>query len=132
MEIHLTSDEGTPIYRQIVSQVKHMLGAGRLQPGDELPSVRALAQQLLVNPNTIARAYRDLETMGLVISRQGAGTFVTDRGSPLARRERLRMLRDRVEALLVEAGQLGFSPQEAKELLDKTIAAMAAKNVKTA
>ena len=132
MQIHLSPGDGAPIYKQIISQVKYMVGAGRLQPGDELPSVRALARQLLVNPNTVARAYRDLETMGLVVSLQGSGTYVTDNGSPLARREKLRILRERADALLVEARQLGFGLDEVKTLLDKRDAAMDAETKKSA
>ena len=132
MQIHLSPGDGMPVYKQIISQVKYMLGAGRLQAGDEMPSVRALARQLLVNPNTIARAYRDLESMGLLISRQGAGTYVTDTGSPLARREKLRILGERADALLAEARQLGFGLDEVRELLDRRDAAMGTKAKKTA
>jgi len=132
MQIHLSPGDGAPIYRQIIRQVKYMVGVGRLQPGDELPSVRALARQLLVNPNTVARAYRDLEAMGLVISQQGSGTYVTDAGSPLARREKLRILRERADALLVEARQLGFGLDEVKALLDKRDAAMETETKKSA
>ncbi len=132
MEFHLSPGDGMPVYKQIISQVKYMLGANRLEPGDEMPSVRALARQLLVNPNTVARAYRDLESMGLLVSRQGSGTYVTDTGSPLARREKLRILGERADALLVEARQLGFGLDEIKELLDKRDAAMGTKAKKTA
>jgi len=127
MQIHLSAGEGMPIYKQIINQVKYMLGAGRLQSGDEMPSVRVLARQLLVNPNTVARAYRDLEAMGLLISRQGSGTYVTDTGSPLARREKLRILGERADALLTEARQLGFGLDEVKGLLDKRDSAMETK-----
>ncbi len=119
MQFHLNPSDGKPIYKQIIFQVKHMIGAGRLLRGDEMPSVRVLARQLLVNPNTVSRAYRDLETMGLLVSRQGSGTFVMDAGSPLARREKLRLVTKRADALLVEARQLGFSLDHVKKLLDK-------------
>ena len=132
MQIHLSPGDGRPIYKQIVGQVKHLLGAGRLRPGDEVPSVRALARQLLINPNTVSRAYRELETMGLLVSRQGSGTYVADTGSPLARREKRRILRERVDALLAEARQLGFSLDEVKALLDKGDAKMAADEQRTA
>ncbi len=132
MQIHLSPGDGMPVYKQIISQVKYMLGAGRLRPGDEMPSVRALARQLLVNPNTVARAYRDLESMGLLISRQGVGTYVTDTGSPLARREKLRILGERADALLAEARQLGFGLDEIKDLLDRRDAAMGTKAKRTA
>ncbi len=132
MQFHLNSNDGMPIYKQIISQVKHMLGAGRLCPGDEMPSVRGLARQLLVNPNTVSRAYRDLEAMGLLVSRQGSGTFVTDSGSPLTGRERMRLITERADALLVEAQQLGFSLEAVKKLLDKRGTAMSARGERTA
>ena len=132
MQIHLNPSDGMPIYKQIINQVKHMIGAGRLLPGDEMPSVRVLARQLLVNPNTVSRAYRDLEAMGLLVSRQGSGTFVTDARAPLARREKLRLVTERANALLVEAQQLGFSLDDVKKLLDKRDAEMSAKGKRTA
>jgi GntR family transcriptional regulator len=132
MQFHLNPSDGMPIYKQIINQVKHMIGAGRLQPADEMPSVRVLARQLLVNPNTVSRSYRDLEAMGLLVSRQGSGTFVTAAGSPLASREKLRLITERADALLVEAQQLGFSLAHVKQLLDKRHAELSAIGKKTA
>ena len=100
MKIYISANDGVPIYHQIVTQVKHLVAAGRLKPGQELPPIRLLAQQLLINPNTVARAYRELEAAGIVSSRRGAGTHVSDEGSPLARKERLKILNDRIDALL--------------------------------
>ncbi|MBP8128829.1 MAG: GntR family transcriptional regulator [Candidatus Hydrogenedentes bacterium] len=108
MHIHLSTDSGLPIYLQIVNQVKYLVASCQLAPDDELPSIRALAERLLINPNTVARAYRDLEAAGIVTSRAGAGTRVANLVSPLARRERLRIVRERIDALLAEARQLGF------------------------
>lgn len=119
MEFFLSTSSGTPIYKQIITQVQHMVASGRIRPGDELPSVRVLAHQLTVNPNTIARAYKDLETMGLLVSRQGAGTFVSDAGSPLARREKRRIILEQIDALLAQAHQLGISNDELQDLLAK-------------
>ena len=112
MQIHISSDDGVPIYLQIVNQVKYLLASGRLEPGEELPPIRVLAEQLLVNPNTVARAYRELEVAGVVTKRRTAGTYVSQGGSPLARRERTRILADRVDALLSEARQLNISTDE--------------------
>lgn len=127
MEFYLETNDGTPIYRQIMNQVQHMIASGRLRPGDQMPSMRVLASQLLVNPNTILRAYRDLEAMGLVESRQGSGTIVAEGGSLLARREKRRILIKRIDALLVEARQLGIATEEVKDLIDKRDAAMGSK-----
>src|SRR5436305_8068292 len=117
MQIHISPSDGIPIYLQIVNQVKYLVASGRLTPGEELPPIRTLAERLLVNPNTVARAYRELETAGLVTKRRTAGTYVSDAGSPLARRERLRILAERVDALLSEARQMNFSTDEVVQLL---------------
>ena len=109
MQIHITSNDGVPIYLQIVNQVKYLVASGRLSPGEELPPIRVLAEQLLVNPNTVARAYRELETAGVVTKRRTAGTYVSQRGSPLDRRERLRIISERVDALLAEARQMNVT-----------------------
>ena len=76
MRIHISSSDGVPIYLQIVNQVKYLVASGRLAPGEELPPIRVLAEKLVVNPNTVARAYRELEAAGVVEKRRTAGTFV--------------------------------------------------------
>jgi GntR family transcriptional regulator len=117
MDIHISPHDGVPIYQQIVNQVKYLVAAGRLGPGEELPAIRVLAEQLEVNPNTVARAYRELEVAGIVTKRRTAGTYVSDAGSPLARRERLKILTERIDALLVEAKHLGIRTEEVIDLL---------------
>ena len=120
MQIHIQAQGGVPIYVQVMQQIKYLVASGRLQPGDELPSIRTLAEQLIVNPNTIARAYRELETAGVVEKRRTAGTFVAEAGSPLARKERLRLLKQRVDQLLVEAFQMGFELDEVLKLVEQS------------
>ena len=117
MDVHISPHDGVPIYLQIVNQVKYLVAAGRLAPGVELPAIRVLAEQLMVNPNTVARAYRELEVAGVVEKRRTAGTFVSVAGSPLARRERLKILNGRIDALLAEARQLGIRTDEVIDLL---------------
>lgn len=117
MQIHLSRQDGVPTYLQIVNQIKHLVASGRLQSGEELPPIRTLAQQLLINPNTVARAYRELEMAGVVTKRSTTGTYVSDAGSPLARRERVRILTERIDALLVEARQLNIDIDEILDLL---------------
>jgi GntR family transcriptional regulator len=117
VQIHLSRQDGVPTYLQIVNQVKHLVASGRLRPGEELPPIRVLAQQLVINPNTVARAYRELETAGIVSKRSTTGTYVSDAGSPLARRERLRIVTERIDALLVEARQLNIGTDEILDLL---------------
>ena len=117
MQIYLSRQDGVPTYLQIVNQIKHLIASGRLKAGEELPPIRVLAQRLLINPNTVARAYRELETVGIVAKRSTTGTYVSDAGSPLARRERLKILSERIDALLVEARQLNVNTDEIIDLL---------------
>ena len=117
VQIHLSPNDGVPIYLQIVNQVRYLVASGRLAPGEELPPIRVLADQLVVNPNTVARAYRELELAGVVTKRRTAGTYVSDAGSPLARRERLRILSERIDALLAEARSLNLGLDEVLQLL---------------
>jgi GntR family transcriptional regulator len=106
MQIRVSNSDGIPIYLQIVNQVKYLVASGRLSASERLPPVRKLAEQLLVNPNTVARAYRELETAGVIVTRRGSGVFVSDSGSPLARREQNRILNERIDMLLAEARQM--------------------------
>ena len=119
MYIQISLEDGVPIYRQIVSQVKYMVASRQLLPGEELPPIRVLAKQLLVTPNTIVKAYRELEVDGVVYKRRGAGTYVSEFSSPLARKERRKILASRVDALLAEARQMDFSFDDVLDLLRK-------------
>lgn len=119
MQIHISSANGVPIYLQVVNQIKYLVAAGRLAAGEELPPIRVLAEKLLINPNTVARAYRELETAGIVEKRRTAGTYVSDQGSPLARRERMRILAERVDGLLAEARQMDVSLADVVKLIEQ-------------
>src|SRR2546423_12783025 len=103
MQLHIATGDGIPIYLQIANQIKHLVASQRLAPGDEIPPIRVLAQQLLVNPNTVARAYLELERAGVVVKRHGSGTYVSDAGSPPARKGRLKILAGPIGALLMGA-----------------------------
>jgi len=125
MLMHVNTRNGVPIYLQLITQIKHLLASGRLATGAELPPIRSLAEQLLINPNTVARAYRELENAGLVVSRWGAGTYVSDKGCPLAQEERVRILSEHIDGLLAEASSLGVDNKELMELVEQRRAAMA-------
>jgi GntR family transcriptional regulator len=124
MQLHISPGDDVPIYKQIVNQIKYLVASGRLTPGEELPPIRTLAENLVVNPNTVARAYRELELAGVVTKRRTTGTYVSDAGSPLARRERLRILAERADALLAEARQMNIDLEELVELLRQRDEAM--------
>jgi GntR family transcriptional regulator len=117
VRIHISPSDGQPIYLQIVNQIKYQVASGQLAPGEELPPIRTLAEQLTVNPNTVARAYRELEMAGVVAKRRTAGTYVSDAGSPLAVTEQRRILTERVDTLLAEAKQMSVSTDEIVELV---------------
>src|SRR5438477_12455832 len=117
MQIHISSNDGVPIYLQIVNQVKYLVAAGRLGAGDEIPPIRTLAGQLLVNPNTVARAYLELERGGVVSKRHGSGTYISATGSPLARRERMKILTEKADGILVEAQHMDVALDELIKLL---------------
>ncbi len=119
MQIHISSNDGVPIYLQIVNQIKYLVASRRLASGDEIPPIRALAEQLLVNPNTVARAYRELEVAGVVEKRRTAGTFIADAGSKLSRRECQRILAERVDALLAESQQMKIPTAELIRLIQE-------------
>ncbi len=123
--MRIVPDDGVPIYLQIVSQVKFQVASGRLAPGEELPPIRVLAEQLRINPNTVVRAYRELELAGVIEKRGTAGTYVSAAAPSLGRRERLRILTGRVDALVVEARQLGVPVDEVVELVRKRDGALA-------
>jgi GntR family transcriptional regulator len=124
MQIHITASDGVPIYLQIVQQIKYLVASGRLAPEEELPPIRVLAEQLTVNPNTVARAYRELEQAGVVVKRRTAGTYVSDAGSPLARETCLKALAERIDALLAEARQMNVGLEEVIDVLRQRDEAM--------
>jgi len=117
MQLHISTGDGVPIYLQIANQVKYLIASGRLEAGNEIPPIRILARRLLVNPNTVARAYLELEREGVVQKRHGSGTYISENGSPLARKERLKIISERVDALLAEARHLEVEPQELLQLI---------------
>ena len=124
LHFNLSQSDGVPLYLQLVRQIKQFIATGRLTAEDELPPVRVLAQQLLVNPQTVVRAYRELETMGLIYKRRGAGTYVSTKGTPYTDEECRRILSERARGLLVEARSLGFDLDQCVALLRECSAAL--------
>ena len=112
MDISINLTDGVPIYRQIFNQVKYLVASRLLQPGEELPPIRTLALQLKVTPNTIVKAYHELEIAGVIQKRQGSGPFVSEERPQLAVRERRRVIEQRIDTLLAEAHQLNFTTDD--------------------
>lgn len=117
MQIHVNNSDGTPYYSQIVSQIRFLVATGRLETGEQLPPVRKLAEQLTVNPNTVARAYRELECEGVVTSRRGAGVFVAEGTSPLSKKEQTRVVTEKIDQLLATSRQMGLDIEMLVKLL---------------
>lgn len=108
MLLHIATD-GVPIYQQIVEQIRFRIVSGQLGPGDELPTIRGLAESAQVNPNTVARAYRELEQEGLVEKRRTVGTFVAASNERLTLAQRRRLLTPPIDRVLIQARQLGVT-----------------------
>ena len=105
----LDTQSGVPYYRQVIEQVKFAIARGQLAAGDQLPTVRQLAVDLSVNPNTVVRAYRQLETEQILRTQQGSGTFVSSKRPPVDQLERRRMLDQIITDLMARGTSYGFS-----------------------
>ena len=114
MIFNIDTTSSVPMYAQIIAQVKHAIAAGLLRPGDGLPSLRETATRLRVNPLTVAKAYRELETLGIVFTEHGRGTFVNAHSKELGEDYRREALSQAVDRMLVEAYHLGVNPDEVR------------------
>ena len=121
MRIQITTGSSVPIYRQVVDQIRHGIATGGLVVGASIPSVRALATELVLNPNTIAKAYAVLVRDGVLESHQGRGYFVAERREIYTRKERQRRLEEVMDPFLAEALTLGFDSEQIQEEVRKRI-----------
>lgn len=121
LRIQITTGSSHPIYRQVVDQIRQAVGSGKIAVGDALPSVRALAKELVVNPNTIAKAYSSLVRDGVLESQQGRGYFVAQRREIYTRKERQRRLEKVMDPFLAEALTLGFDAEQIVEEVGKRL-----------
>jgi GntR family transcriptional regulator len=121
MLLHLNPASGVPIYLQIENQVKHYVAAGALKPGDALPSVRKVAADMRVNPNTVARAYQNLERDGILRTVPGGGTYVAENPGGLLKSEKIRRLRPYARQIAVEGTQLRLEPHEVINLVEREL-----------
>jgi GntR family transcriptional regulator len=119
MLLHLNPSSGVPVYLQLETQVKQAVAAGALRTGEALPSTRKLAAQLRINPNTVARAYQNLEREGVTRSVPGGGTFVADGLPGLLKTEKLKRLRPLAQQLAVEGRQLRLAREEILKMIQE-------------
>jgi GntR family transcriptional regulator len=117
VELSINTSSRTPICRQLSEQIRTAVARGKLLPEERLPSGRAPSRRLVVNPNTIARVYGDLEREGILTTRPGLGVFVAKPGSELSRKVRRDRLREAADRFLTEAVHLGFSADEVRKVL---------------
>ena len=113
---------GVPIYLQLMEQVKHAIETGALRPGEQLPSIRPLAEELVVNPNTIAKAYRELEHEGVIELRQGAGAFVSDKAPTKKDADKLRAAQITVAGAIEKLRSRGVTDEEIRRLVEAELA----------
>ena len=115
----LDPSNSEPLFQQLVNVIKRRVATGALRSGDRLPSVRELARELVLNPNTISRAFRELEREGVTVSRRGAGTFIAERRDVVRRDESRRRLREALENALTDAVHLGMSAVDVRRIFDQ-------------
>lgn len=118
LEFSLDMKSGVPFYKQIIFQVEMAIADGRLEKGVQLPTVRSLAVDLSINPNTVARAYAEMEIRNIVVTQQGSGTFISDKKVNLNALEREQVLSQITKVYLTKAASFGFSLKEIQQNID--------------
>jgi len=121
MQFRIDNASDRPVYLQIIDQVKRDIALGRLAKDERLPTVRQLAQQLAINPNTIAKAYRQLEQEGIIVTRAGAGAFVAGLDSMLSRMVRRKLICEELERIVVEAFHMQIDKGTLAEWFDAAL-----------
>ena len=123
---------GVPIYLQLVEQVKHAIETGALRAGEQLPGIRPLAERLVINPNTVAKAYRELEHEGVIELRHGAGAFVSGEATPSRTTERVRAGQAIVASTVARLRARGLGENEIRRLFEAQLAALPRKGERSA
>ena len=116
------ASSGVPIYLQLMEQVKHAIATGALRPGEQLPGIRPLAEQLVINPNTVAKAYRELEHEGVIELRQGTGAFVSENAPSKRAAEKVRAAQTAVAATVEKLRARGVSDDDIRRLFEAELA----------
>jgi GntR family transcriptional regulator len=121
MYLTIEHNSGVSVSAQVIAQIKYRVVSGQLAPGERMPSVRALAGQLKLNPTTVARIYRQLEAEGIIFTQAGSGTFIGRGPSGLTLAEKRRQVSSRIRELVVESGRIGLDYMELIKLLEMEI-----------
>ena len=121
MQFRIDNASDRPVYQQIIDQVKRDIALGRLVKDEKLPTVRELARQIAINPNTIGKAYRQLEQEGIIVTKPGAGAFVASLDSNLNRSVRKKLISEELERIAVEAYHMQIDKQTLLELFNNSI-----------
>ena len=120
MIFHLNHSSGRPIYLQLMDQIKHAIETGALRPGDQLPTIRTLGEELVINPNTVIRAYRDLQHEGVIELRHGSGAFISD--AVAGRSKVIRKGQAVMQAAIERLVTLGLTEEEMRRLVENALA----------
>ncbi len=122
MQIRIDNASDRPVYQQIINQVKRDIALGRIIKNEKLPTVRQLAGQIAINPNTIAKAYRQLEQQGIIVTKAGAGAFVANLDSNLSRSVRKKLISEELERIAVDAFHMQIEGQTLLEWFNSAVA----------
>ena len=121
MRIELNFKSGMPVYLQVVDQIKAAAASGGLRPGEPLPSIRPLAEQLRINRNTVAKAYTELEGQGIIETIAGRGCFLKQNHSPFRKEVRLKMVAEALDMAIVQAHHLQVEPEDFRKLVNERL-----------
>jgi GntR family transcriptional regulator len=124
MVFQINFKSGKPVYLQVVDQVKAAAASGAMQPGEPLPSIRPLAEELRVNRNTIAKAYSELESLGVIETQAGRGCFLKENHSPLRKEVRRKLLTEEIDQAIVQAHHLQVPREEFLDLVNERLDAL--------
>jgi len=122
MQIRIDNASDRPVYQQIIDQVKRDIALGRIIKNEKLPTVRQLAGQIAINPNTIAKAYRQLEQQGIIVTKAGAGAFVANLDSNLSRSVRKKVISEELERIAIDAFHMQIDSQMLLEWFNNAVA----------
>lgn len=129
--IQITTGSNDPVYAQLINQISRAIAQGRLKTGDKLPAVRKLASELVINPNTVAKAYMHLEKAKLVVTKTGSGTYVADSKTRSADAAEINILTERMDNIITRAINLGLKPDDLAEMFKSRMEKFADKKQKS-